>query len=126
MYDYNFICTYKKHAFEDQEDIYRAQFLQAFGIDSWDDKKIDDITNDLYDIITPSPDLDDILNKIKSSSKFAQFIELMGDNKKDLFKLLFMFDLFDSAHNCFRDLIKDKIITPNNKSIIMNNIMNNI
>ena len=122
MYCVDFICTYKKHDEEDQEDIYRDQFLQAFNLNTWDDEKIENTTKELYDKIKDSNDLDDIINKIKQSNKFSQIISFIGNNNSDIFKILFMFDLFDLSHNCFRDILTNKIMSQNNKTIIMNNI----
>ena len=45
MYITNFACTYKLHDEEDQEDVYRAQFLQAFNLNEWDDNKINEETD---------------------------------------------------------------------------------
>lgn len=122
MYCTDFICTYKKHDEEDQEDMYRAQFLQAFQLQSWEDDKINNTTKELYEKIKESHDLDDILDKIRESDKFSQFISFVGNENYDLFRMLFMFDLFDLAHNCFRDLLMNNNITQNNKTLIMNNI----
>lgn len=50
MYITNFACTYKLHDEEDQEDVYRAQFLQAFNLNEWDDNKINEETDKLYSL----------------------------------------------------------------------------
>ena len=122
MYCSDFLCTYKSHSDEDSEDIYRAQFLQAFGINKWDDEIIENKTKDLYTIVSKCKDLDIILNKIKISEKYTQFIKIIGNNDYDIFKLLFMFDLFDLSHKCFCDIIHTQNIKLINKTNIINNI----
>jgi hypothetical protein len=51
MYIHDFICTYKSHGEKTSEDAYRLQYLQAFGINNWDDVVIDKESTVLFDKI---------------------------------------------------------------------------
>ena len=46
-YDSNFICTYID---VDDDDLYRAQFLQAFKLKNWDDLEITKRTDRIFNI----------------------------------------------------------------------------
>ena len=110
MYKSDFLCTYKLHNEDEQEDMYRLQFLQAFDTNKWDDNHIEKETKILYDKICESDDIKEALNKIKLSDKFKAVLAIMGDDNYTLFKVLFMYDFFDLAHKCFCDFLNDKII----------------
>ena len=121
MYCCDFICTYKRHELEYQEDMYRKQFLQAFDIDRWDDVIIEDSTKKLYDTICEKESLDEIFDRVNRSAKFSSIVPFL-ENNYDLFKLLFTYELFDLSHNCFRDILDNGKISDNNKTALMNNI----
>lgn len=122
MYCHNFVCTYKLHDNDIQEDIYRAQMLQAFSLKEWDNNIIEEKTKILFDKLKNTEQLREIINKIKTSEKFSKFIAFIGDNDYDLFKILFVYDLFDIAHKCFCDVYKAGVINEENKKMLLNNI----
>ena len=48
MYITDFICTYKRMDSDtDKEYLYKIQMLQAFGLEQWDDRIIEQTINDL-------------------------------------------------------------------------------
>ena len=122
MYIHNFICTYKLHNDIDQDDMYRAQYLQAFGLEEWDDQKIENSTKILFDQLNTRVDLSDIINKIKTTEKFNRILQFMDTDDYSLFKLLFIFELFDLAHQCFCDILNKDIADIKNKNILLDNI----
>lgn len=122
MYIHNFVCTYKLHDLDNQEDVYRMQMLQAFDLKEWDNDIIDKETKILYEKIKKTNHLQDIISKIKSSEKFSKFIAFIGEDDYDLFKILFIFDLFDVAHKCFCDIYNAGEINEENKKMLLKNI----
>ena len=122
MYICNFACTYKLHDNDLQEDMYRLQMLQAFDLTEWDDDVIETKTKNLYNKIKNKNQLHEIITKIKESDKFSKFIAFIGDDDYDLFKILFIFDLFDLAHKCFCDICNAGEITEENKKMLLKNI----
>jgi hypothetical protein len=99
MYCTDFICTYQNHEDEDeQEDIYRSQFLQAFELEEWDDDIINKMVAELFNKIKEMKEFEVIFEKLKNSKENMFFILMMGDDNLTLFKLLFKFELFHITH----------------------------
>jgi len=122
MYNSDFICTYKKLLEEDQEDMYRIQFLQAFNLVKWDSIAIGAAMKKLYNSIKDNNDIIEILNKMKDSQDLNIYISLLGDDEEDIFCLLFNFELFYLAHRCFCDIMNEKTIIPINKQSLLENL----
>ena len=108
MYITNFVCTYKLHDDDIQEDMYRAQFLQAFGLKTWDDEQINKKTNTLYDLCSTTPEFSELLDKLRKAETLQLLISLMGESDDIVFKCLFRFELFDLAHKYFCNVIENK------------------
>ena len=50
IYNHSFLCTYQDIEDKNESDLcYKIQFLQAFNIDDYDSKKIEIITEKLYE-----------------------------------------------------------------------------
>ena len=122
MYLTDFVCTYKLHEDSEKDDIYRLQFLQAFCLDNWDDDAIEKKTTELYNTVTQKVDCTDIFEKVKKSDKYKFILQFVGDDNYAIFKILFMYDLFDLAHKCFCDILNKGIINIDNKNMLLNNI----
>ena len=94
MYKTDFICTYKLMDEEDQDLMYRIQYLQAFGLETYNNGKIDEIIENIY--------ID-----LKDNSKFKQIIEKHPHHHESsspvTLLLLFSFDTFDLFHLCLID-----------------------
>ena len=127
-YIYDFLCTYQNHDTDDQEDIYRAQFLQAFSLQEWNDAIINNTTQQLYNELKSNEIIKELLEKMKNNisntSPLMQFFLQTNNDclEETLFRLLFGFDLFNLAHsiicnlknkhnNVDYDVIIEKIIT---------------
>lgn len=109
MYITNFVCTYKLHDDEVQEDMYRMQILQAFQLTSWDDDQINKETDRLYDLCNKTERFSELLDKLKKSTELQFIISIMGENDNVvLFKCLFRFELFDLAHKYISNIIENK------------------
>jgi hypothetical protein len=123
MYVDDFICTYKLHEEEcDKEIMYRTQFLQAFGLESWNDQKVEENMHQLYESIKMLKDVKEIIEKAKKSKELEMLLLFSGTEDKDVFKLLFKFELFDFTHRCICDAINKREISKNNKDILLNNL----
>ena len=120
MYVTNFLCTYKQHDDADQDDMYRAQYLQAFGLDDWDEKKISLETQRLYILFKNIDTSQSILHKLKNSKDISAILSIMGKCDDDiLFSTLFRFDLFDESHRCFCDMIEKNHISETNSNRLL-------
>jgi hypothetical protein len=110
------------HDDEDQEDMYRAQFLEAFNLTEWDDNKINAETEKLYSICKTKKEFPMLLNKLKQSEELKLLLSIIGDSDDVVFKCMFRFELFDVAHRYFCSILGDE---QENESAI-NNIINKI
>ncbi len=106
--------------------MYRLQILQAFNLNNWDDEVIEKKTKQLFQALIENEnskkDIEEIINKCKCSEKFKTIISFVGDNKYDLFKILFIYELYDLAHKCFCDFLNTGTIQTDNKLALMKNI----
>ena len=101
MYQTDFICTYKNiDDLDDQEDLYRIQLLQAFGIEAWDDATVNGITEDLFEKMSPVDGIKEIIVKCRKFPAHTMFVGMMGTDDMTVFRLLFKFELFDLMHRC--------------------------
>ena len=60
MYNTDFVCTYKLHEEEDQDDMYRVQLLQAYNLEKWDDKIINNTMTTLFNNYNTNADFKEI------------------------------------------------------------------
>lgn len=122
MYITNFACTYKMHDIDDQEDMYRAQFLQVFNLKEWDDNIINAETEKLYTLCKTKKEFPILINKLKQSSELKTLMFIMGEGDDILFKCLFRFELFDVAHKYFCNVIENKAFDEKTLSHVLNQI----
>ena len=101
MYNTTFLCTYKLHDDEDDQDtLYRHEYLYAFGLKEYDSDKI---------IST----LDNIYQKLRDNKDFIEIVEshyhFSHENKNHevVLQFLFSFHTFDLFHNCLTHLLRD-------------------
>ena len=122
MYNTEFVCTYKLHEEEDQDDMYRVQLLQAYNLEKWDDKIINDTMTSLFNTYITNVDFKEIIDKAKQSEKLSNIKTYIGDDSQTLFNGLFQYDLFDMIHICICDLEKSSTISEINKNKLLNNL----
>jgi hypothetical protein len=101
MYNTTFLCTYKLHDDEDDQDtLYRHDYLYAFGLKEYDS-----------DIIVAT--LDNIYQKLRDNNDFIEIVEshyhFNGENKNHevILQFLFSFHTFDLFHACLTYLLRD-------------------
>jgi len=101
MYNTTFLCTYKLHDDEDDQDtLYRHEYLYAFGLKEYDS-----------DIIVAT--LDNIYQKLRDNNDFIEIVEshyrFNGENKNHevILQFLFSFHTFDLFHACLTYLLRD-------------------
>ena len=122
-YSTDFICTYLHlDDFQEQEDLYRIQFLQAFKIEQWDDNIISEKITTLFGLVKNNEQFKIIFEQAKISETLQFLIFLGGTQDFDIFKLLFKFELFTYTHKCICDLINKNEIS----TLSFNNLLNNL
>jgi hypothetical protein len=101
-YDTSFICTYITL---NDDDLYRSQFLQAFGLDVWNDNIITQRTDELFTLVEQH--FIEAFNLLRSkSTRFTHIMLMMCERftNENLFRILFVYDIFQYAHRCFCDI----------------------
>ena len=116
MYNCNFLCTY--HLFTDDEDIsrlcYQQQFLQAFNLDKYNDKIINEIIEQIYIEICNVDDFNELLNRIRENlddlqtSHFFDKINNVSLNDPFIYYLLFSYEYFNIFHKKYCLFKNDK------------------
>ena len=142
MYDSEFLCTYKMmDNEEDQEQLYKIQLLQAFGLDNWDDKIINDSMLELFNLMKVDNNLEKILLRISKVESLQHIISMSNeyidreyanasanddsDSDKNLvlFSLLFQYEHFDLFHRCIYDFIHYSHISDKNMDTLLETIL---
>jgi hypothetical protein len=131
-YNTDFICTYKQMDDEFSQDyLYRVQLLQAFGLDDWDDDKVNIIMNETYCKIKDVALFIEIIEKAKQNSEISNLISLICDdiayselndesNKDKLvFELLFKYEFFDIMHKCISEQLRNGSVKESTKNMIL-------
>jgi len=93
MYNTQFICTYKliDDIDDHRDNLYRAQFLQAFNIHVYDEKTILNTCYILYEKVKDN----NLFKNIIQKSPFYDSNDLIFS-----FMMLFNYDTFDLLHRC--------------------------
>ncbi len=101
MYNTTFLCTYKLHDDEDDQDtLYRHEYLYAFGLKEYDSDAI---------VAT----LDTLYQKLKDNNDFIEIVEShyyfnrKNKNYEVILQFLFSFHTFDLFHTCLTYLLRD-------------------
>ena len=98
-----------------QDYVYRAQLLQAFGLDKWDEDEvamvmdaaytiIKDITvfRELFDVAKKNKEIDSLINLIYEEEE-----TFVGDDNKLVFELLFKYEFFDMTHKYLSEYLRE-------------------
>ena len=101
MYNTTFLCTYKLHDDEeDQDTLYRHEYLHAVGLKEYDSDAIITLLHDIYE-------------KLKDNKHFIQIAEshyyFSKENKNHeiILQFLFSFHTFDLFHKCLVYLLSE-------------------
>ena len=117
VYDSTFLCTYKQL---DDDDLYRAQFLQAFKCKSWDDAEITNKTDIVYDSV--GHHFKTCYDRFRTgNTRFTHLMMFMGQHLTDenLFRILFSMDLFSETHRCISDVVNSGSVTSDSMDALM-------
>lgn len=122
-YQYDIVPTYKMiEDCDDQDTLFRIQFLQAFGItdDEYHPEIVSAIINDLYERYIINPSIRDIVESHPLYNGPSAYTKTTatdsdedsprqrclsipeGDNSEMIFCMMFSFQLFDLFHTCLR------------------------
>jgi hypothetical protein len=96
----------------DQEDQYRMEFLNAFNLEEFEDRQINQEVSDLFERVKKSPELTKCMTKSAAGFGNSEFLQvgLMG---------LFAFDYFYLAHPCICDFLETGTITEQNINALL-------
>jgi hypothetical protein len=96
----DFTCTYTLIDDEDMSDaLYRSQFIQAFGLDTYDDSVIATRTRELFDRYGGHVELAGCIIRNRKHC-------FLGDGDFDSFQMMFRYDTFHILHDCLSGLIR--------------------
>ena len=80
MYHADFICTYKMmEDVDDQEQMYRIQLLQAFGLNHWDDEQVIPVVMELYNDLSKTDEMNLIYNKARQNPIIQEMLTIFSD-----------------------------------------------
>lgn len=118
----------------DKEYLYKIQLLQAFGLEQWDDKNIEQTINELYLKIKEDEHFRRILDVAKNSPKLGMMVSLMFQDNQDndisrferidsiMFIMLFNYDFFEFTHRCICEHINNGVMTRKTYEEIMDEL----
>ena len=99
MYNTLLKCTYNNVSYSDQEDQYRIEYLNAFNLEEFNDKQINNEIDALFERLKNSPELTTCMRKSAAGFGKSEYLHvgLMG---------LFAFDYFYLAHPCICEFLE--------------------
>jgi len=115
VYQYDFVCTYKlMDTPEDQEELYRIQFLQAFDLNKYDEEKIGQIIIELFSKLYLNHDFKTIIKKAFANKELYDIFEKFHIKCSEdlIFTFLFEYAYFDLLHSCIADFLMHGEIHP--------------
>jgi hypothetical protein len=105
-YNYDLVLTYKMiEDTDDQDTLFRIQFLQAFGItdDEYHPEIVSAVIDDLYERFRENPGIREILaSHPLAGGGGGSGTAAGGDNSEMIFCMMFSFQIFDLFHTCMR------------------------
>lgn len=116
-YDTTFVCTYIT---ADDDDLYRSQLLQAFRMTEWSDTVITKKTDVLFLVVENHfIEAFDLLRS--KTTRFTHIMLMMGEHltNENLFRVFFVYDIFQYAHRCFCDLVQIGNVTQKHKNQLL-------
>jgi hypothetical protein len=113
---------------EEQDNLYRIQLLQAFGLDEWDDDVINSAIYELYESMKIDENLQNILLNVSKIEALQNLFEMSFgyiDHDQEVDKniifitVLFQYDYFYLFHRCIYDFITTKTITDKSMNTLL-------
>ncbi len=105
-YIHDFVCTYQMLGDDEAEladDLYRTQFVQAFGLDTYDDDVIARTTHTLYDTYGVGTELEGVIMRNRKNCFLG------GDDPYEAFMMLFAYPTFHLLHACIGSLVRGTV-----------------
>jgi len=124
MYKTDFVCTYKQ--FEKIEDdevdadmMYRAQYLQLFGLMEYDERAISASLDLIKSKVDELPQLKELILKHPYSSNFT-LMEYNEDTVSEMLLVcMFAYSTMDAFHLCLIDAFKHGNITETSREKLL-------
>ena len=128
---FDFVCTYhmicdkdKDEADSDEDDynrddsdlLYKIQLLQAFDLKDFDENKIIEQQNIIFEKWNQHKQIVNLIILLKEKYK------LYSNDDIIIFQLLFSYDYFYIFLGCLRELYYNNVISDNNYNILINKI----
>lgn len=123
MYDDSFVCTY--HLLEDDstDELYRIQFLQALGLQEWDDEKVDSKIDAIYASINKAPWVAAATTRLTDGSSISAWLAQLGTiNDEMVFRMLFGYDYFHLTHRCISELRRNGYTSDEARDALLNKL----
>lgn len=123
----DFICTYKLMDDEFGQDyVYRAQLLQAFGLDKWDEDEVAMVMDATYTIIKDVTVFRELFETARKNKEIDSLINLIYEDQEELdiddnklvFELLFKYEFFDMTHKCLSDYLREGRVNEETRSLL--------
>ena len=131
-YQTDFICTYKQMDDEFGQDyLYRAQLLQAFDLEHWNDDKVNSIMEETFSKIKDVILFREIIETAKANKDINDLlkiicleVELSDETCKDklVFELLFKYEYFDLTHKCLCEQFRNGRIRDSTHTVLINKL----
>jgi len=107
LYNTSLNIDYKDTKYKNENSVeYQKQFLKAFYLEKYDEKKVIKKIDEIYDDICNDNNMIKLLNEVKNRNKIFPF-ELKN---KQLFSLLFSYDTFDLIHLFIKDYYENDYV----------------
>jgi len=130
MYNTKVVCKYNNYIFENlielehmtetdkeyfQDSLYREEFLNIFGLYEYDETKIDEALNELYEKIKECKELKECMLKLASN--------IMSLDEEIGLLLLFSYDYMYLSHICICEFLETGQISQDNISKLKTKIL---
>jgi hypothetical protein len=130
MYNTKIICKYNNYIFENlrelkhmtetdkeyfQDSLYREEFLNIFGLYEYDETKIDEALNELYEKIKECKELKECMLKLASN--------IMSLDEEIGLLFLFSYDYMYLSHICICEFLETGQISQDNISKLKTKIL---
>jgi len=121
MYNYSVNVHYKNVQYNDN--LYRTQLLEVFGLKEYNDDIISNQMKQLYNKIKDYSQIKQIITLLKQF-KYAK-IFIVNEEEENLYLIfMFSFEYFDLFHNCLKELNKDNVISDETFNKLLNALDN--
>ena len=125
----DFICTYKLMDDEFGQDyLYRAQLLQAFGLDKWDEDEVTTVMDATYAIVKDVTVFKELMEAARKNKEIENLLNLIYEepdeeeqernDTKLVFELLFKYEFFDMTHKCLSEYLREGRVKEETRALL--------